>query len=256
MIIQTYYISTGRKNAMYTLRCRRDAVGQAPYMADFMPDFYVCTLAADDTRAAEKATTYVDAMRERIGDTDSFKIVFYAGPEREAYKRRGKLSVQDTHKLERIEAGVLPFGKHAGKRIDEAPDSYILYFADKTREQQDDYVVSALAAACMGVALEKGLIAKREQVRAERAVVDALSAFVGTIGERRDFTGQVITSFEKGDESGFSYWINKVRCGDDIVTYTGGKSLGEQGSAITFRATVKRHEECNGVRSTRVSRPA
>jgi len=256
MITQTYYISTGKKNALYTLRCRRDMAGQASFMADFMPDFYVCTLAADEERAAEKATTYVDAMRERIGQTDDFKIVLDADADREVYKRRGNLSVRDTWNLDRIEAGYFPFGKHSGTPIAEAPESYVLFFADKTREQQDNVIYAALAAACMGVALEKGWIAKRDAVRAERNAVDLKSNYIGKVGERRDFTGEVITSFEKTDYERGSYWINKIRVGDDIVCYIGGKSFGKPGDVVTFRATIKRHSEYQGVRSTQVNRPA
>lgn len=36
-IIQTFYISTGAKNGFYTLRMRRDAVGN-PNLAPYMPD--------------------------------------------------------------------------------------------------------------------------------------------------------------------------------------------------------------------------
>ncbi|WP_432262918.1 hypothetical protein [Cupriavidus sp. TMH.W2] len=252
MIVQTYYISTGRKGAFYTLRCRRDAVGASAAASAFMPDFYVCTLAADETRAAEKAAVYVEAMRERIGESDTFQIVFDDAPEREAFKRRGRLSVRDTRTVERIEAGFFPFGKHAETPIAEAPDAYLLYWADKIRDAEQDYVKAALAAACMGAALEKGLIAKRDAARAERAALDAQSNFLGTVGERRDFTGEVVTAYQKDE---FSPWITKVRCGDDLVTYVGNKALGTLGAVITFRATIKKHDEYKGVRSTQVSRP-
>jgi hypothetical protein len=255
MIQQTYYIGTGAKNAMYTLRCRRDVLGQSTHMFEFMPDFYVCTLAAEESRAAEKAQTYVDAMRDRIGESDDFKILFDSVPDREAYKRIGKLSVQDTHAVHMIESGVLPFGKHKGLRIEDAPDSYVLFFADKAKEKQDSYVLDVLASACMGSALERGLIAKRAKAREERAAVDCLSNFIGTIGERREFTGEVVTAFRKG-EDGCAYWINKVRCGNNIVTYIGGKALGELGATITFRGTIQKHDEYQGIKSTRINRPA
>lgn len=254
-ITQTYYISTGKKNAMYTLRCRRDAEGQAASMYAFMPDFYLCNLAATEERAVEKATEFVEAMRERIGEREDFRIVFDPTPEIEADKRRGKLSIYDTRKLETIESGVFPFGKHAGSRIEAAPESYVLFFADKAADPANDIVMQALSAACAGVALEQGYIARRDERRAELAALDALSGHIGTIGERRDFEGELYAVFFKGDEFG-GYWINKVRCGNDVVSYIGSKALGEKGEVVKFRATIKKHDEYKGVKSTQVNRPA
>lgn len=254
VIIQTYYISTGKKNAMYTLRQRRDVVGQASFMGAFMPDFYLCTLAATEDKAVAKAKEYVDAMRDRIGETSGFKIIFDDSPDHENYKRRGKLSTRDTRNMETIEDGFFPFGKHVGTPICAAPESYVLFFADKAKSETDP-VMCALSAACMGIALERGWIAKREVVRAERAAVDSLSNFIGKVGERRDFTGVVVTSFNKITEWD-NYWINKIRVGDDLVSYMGCKSLGNQGEEITFRATIKEHKDYNGIKTTKVNRPA
>ncbi len=253
MINQTYYISSGAKNAMFTLRCLRTG-GLVAAMYD--PDFYICNLAIDEDRAIEKASVYVEAMRERIGETADFKINFDPYPARELNKRRGKLSVRDSRSLGMIEEGVFPFGKHVGTKIVDAPDNYVLYFADKSKEEQE-FIMSALSGACMGVALEKGLIAKREEAREERAKVDSLSAHIGTVGERREFEGEVVMCFEKSDVNfGGSYFINKIRCGDDIVSYIGSKALGKIGEVIKFKATIKAHDVYQGIKSTKVSRPA
>jgi uncharacterized protein (DUF3820 family) len=255
-IVQTYYVSTGRKNAMYTLRARRDCIGQAAHMFEFMPDFYVCNLAADEARAMEKAADYVEAFRTRVGETEDFKIIFDAsGADREAYKRRGKLSVKDTFKIDRIESGIIPFGKYADKNFSDAPDSYILYWVDKSREEITDPVIGAIIAVCQGIAAEKGLIAKRDEAREARHAEDLKSDYIGTIGKRQDFTG-VLEYLSAPQDGSYGVWhTNKVRIGDDIVIYFGAP-LGEQGEAITFRATVKAHKEKDGVKSTQVSRPA
>ncbi len=253
-IVQTYYVSTGKKNAMYTLRFRRDYTGQAPYMADLMPDHYVCNLAADESRAVEKAFQFVEAFRARVGESETFKIVFDDMPDREIYKRRGKLSVKDTIKIERIESGVIPFGKYADKNFNDAPDSYILYWVDKSREEIQDPVIGAIIAMCQGIAAEKGLIAKREEAREARHAADIQSNYIGTIGKRQDFTG--VLEYVSGPKDGsFGVWhTNKVRIGDDIVIYFGAP-LGTQGETITFRATIKAHKEHDGVKSTQVNRP-
>lgn len=255
-IIQTYYVSTGAKNAMYTLRFRRDFIGQAPHMFDMMPDHYVCNLAADEFLAMEKGAAYVEQFRERVGETEDFKIIFDAsGADREAYKRRGKLSVKDTFKIERIESGVIPFGKYAGKNFTDAPDSYILYWVDKSREEITDPVIGAIIAMCQGFAAAKGLIAKRDAAREARHAVDVKSEYIGNVGKRQDFTG-VLEYLSAPNDGSYGVWhTNKVRIGNDIVLYFGAP-LGVQGETITFRATIKAHKETDGVKTTQVNRPA
>jgi len=255
MIIQTYYIGTGRKNAMYTLRCCRDPVGTD--LGGFRPDFYVCNLAATEDLAIEKAADFVERMRDRIGETSDFKIVFDDVPHAENYKRRGRLSVGDTMRIEAIEAGVFPFGKHRDKLIAEAPDSYILFFADKQKDYPDNPVMLALSTACMGVALDRGLLAKREARKAEIAEADARSKYVGKVGDRLDFKGVVEVAYEKRGSGAYDnpIWINKIRCGQNVVMYFGSKALGAVGAHIEFKATVKSHEIYNGIEQTIVSRP-
>jgi hypothetical protein len=254
-IIQTYYVSTGKKNAMYTLRFRRDYIGQPGYMFDLMPDHYVCNLAADMDRAMEKGAEFVEAFRERVGETDDFKIVFDdAGADREIYKRRGKLSVKETIQVEMVETGVFPFGAHRGKSVNEVPDFYILYWADKAGQSDLEPVILAIVGMCQGVAIEKGLIAKRQAVREARHALDLQSKHIGTLNKRQDFTG--VLEYLSGPNDGtFGVWhTNKVRCGNDLVVYFGAP-LGKQGETVSFRATVVKHEEFQGVKSTQVKRP-
>lgn len=254
-IIQTYYISTGRKNAMYTLRCRRDAVGQSASAAVYMPDFYVANLAATEEKAIEKAQAFVDAFRERIGENENLKIQFVPYAEREAYKRRGKLSVWDTQKIETIESGVIPFGKYAERRFDEVPDSYILYWIDQSKNEIDSPVIGALIAMCQGIAAEKGLIEKRDAARESRRIADLKSNHVGKVGQRQEFTGILeYVGAPNFGAMGRVWHLNKVRCGDDVLVYF-GSPLGTQGETITFRATIAEHCERDGIKTTKISRP-
>ncbi|RVD42854.1 hypothetical protein EN742_06460 [Mesorhizobium sp. M4A.F.Ca.ET.020.02.1.1] len=253
VIVQTFYISTGAKNAMHTLRLRRDCAGLNPA---YMPDHYVRNLAVDVETAQNKALAYFEAWKERVGgNRDDFILSLELEPEYDITKRRGRLSARDTLSMELIERGVFPFGKHHDQPIESAPDGYVLFFADKlqTARDADEPVMTALATACMGVALEKGLIAKRDAARQERREADALSNHVGKVGERRAFTGEIVTKFFKG-EDGFGFWINKVRVGNDLLTYIGNE-LGERGDVVSFKATIKKHDEYKGVKSTVVNRP-
>lgn len=256
MITQTYYIQTGKKNAMYTLRCHRDN-DQFQGSVLFDPDFYLCNLAADEETASYKATLYVNVMRERMPDRKDFRIFFDADAGGK-YQRRGKLSVSDTRALERIEAGFVPFGKHAGKAIADLDMGYLLWLSDKAGTFEG-VPMNAMGMNAQGIALERGYIAIREAKREERANEDALSGHLGTIGERREFEGEIVTSFAKRYDdqahSEIAYWINKVRCGTDLVTWIGGKSIGAMGSVVKFKATIVGHDDYKGVKSTKVNRP-
>lgn len=259
-VVQTMYISTGAKNAMHTLRMRRDCAGINP---NFLPDFYMRNLAVDVELAQEKAKAYFDAWCERVGGSrDDFKMSLELEPEYDIKKRRGRLSAHETDCIETIEAGFFPFGKHKGVAIDQAPDTYVVFFADKAKDDQtENPVMAALSAACLGVALEMGWIAKRDAARVERDRLDQLSQFVGKIGERLEFTGEVVTKFWKSNapedatiRDKFGYWITKIRCSGNLIVYVGDE-LGERGATIRFKATVKKHDDYKGVKSTKINRP-
>lgn len=240
------YISTGKLNAFYTLWTQRTG-------GEFYVDpHYICNLATDEDRAEEKARDYAERMADRLAP---MRVVFLGFEHEGLSRRRGKLSVRDTANLEKIEAGIFPFGKHRDTPIADAPDGYILFFADKTKDEGLDVSMSALAAACLGVALERGLIAKRDAARAERAALDALSAHVGNLGDRLEFAGEVVAVFYRDYQDGTGFWVSKVRQGQDLISYIGGKPLGERGEVVRFRATVKKHDDYKGVLSTQVSRP-
>jgi len=253
-MIQTFYISTGAKNAMFTLRCSR-ALSNSVLPEIYGHDFYIRNLAATEELAAAKAVEWVEAFKQRVGDDEDRVIIFDPIPEHDIQARRGKLSAADTRMIETIEAGIAPFGKHNGAPIIDLPESYILFFADKSHEVTRP-VMMAFSAACLGVALEKGYIALRDERKAKRLEEDKKSNFVGEEGQRMQFSGVVESSFYKEPQDSYSdgYHINKIRCGDDIVMYF-GKQLGQRGQNIVLTGTIKRHSEYNGIKSTQINRP-
>lgn len=258
MITQTYYISTGRKQAMYTLRmCRENSL--VPVHPMVPVDFYICNLAATPELAEEKARAYFDAMAARITQSDGFQLRFAGYADFPIRERLGRLSAHDTACLRAIESGVFPFGKHRGASIADADSGYVLYWADQGAklDNADNVVIQALSAACMGIALDKGYIATRQAKRDAQAVQDALSQHIGAIGGRLDITATLYACFPKYAFKGDTvpeYYINKLRVGDDIVVYM-GKALGEVGATLAMRATVKAHSTYQGVNTTQVNRP-
>lgn len=258
MITQTFYISTGRKQAMYTLRIHRDN-SLVPVHPLVPVDFYVCNLAATPELAEEKARAYFDAFAARVTQSDSFKLEFAGYADFAIRERRGHLSARDTASIRAIESGVFPFGKHQGTALTTAPASYVLYWADQGAkpDNADNAVIQTLSAACMGIALDLGYIAVRQAKRDAQAAIDALSNHVGAIGERLDITATLFACFAKFEYVGQpepAYYINKLRQGDNIVVYM-GKALGEVGDTVNMRATVKAHSTYQGIKTTQVNRP-
>lgn len=69
VVTTTYFISSGRKNAMYTLRVERRGGG-------YTSDNYICNLSTDPEKAEAKAREYFDRVSARLTETDTFKMVF------------------------------------------------------------------------------------------------------------------------------------------------------------------------------------
>lgn len=114
VVTTTYFISSGRKNAMYTLRVERRGGG-------YTSDNYICNLSTDPEKAEAKASEYFDRVSARLTETDTFKMVFQGFADFDLFERRGKLSVFDTEKLELLEKGIMPIGKRKGEVIAEMP---------------------------------------------------------------------------------------------------------------------------------------
>lgn len=259
VVTKLFYITTGRKNGFYTLRTQ-NLFPAAHTLSGFeIPDNHVCTLAASEESAIEKASAYVEAYRSRVPETEYFKIQFDPCIDREVTIRRGNLSVQDSLLLDELESGIMPFGKHKGKAIVDLPASSILWYADQSSKEQRP-VMSAICDFCAGIAAEKGYLAQREQDRAKEMETFGLSKHVGDLKSRLTFSGKLIRVYQAGDyfngaEYVPPYFIQTFHCGDDLIVYKGGKQLCEKNEILTFKATVKAHDEWKGVKTTVVNRP-
>lgn len=259
MITQNFYISSGAKNAMYTLRYERHSVGKE--MA-YCVDNYVCNLSTDAEKAEQKAKEYFDRFYDRVGENEEFKLNYCGGADFQLFERRNKLSVRATEQLEELDQGIMPFGKNKGKVISELPMNTILWWADNIKEvsSAEDAVFQAVCAYCLGIALEKGYIAKREADVEERQRRDALSEYMGEVKDRLTLEGVIDAVIHLDPiQVAWNAWaertMNKIVVGDNVVIYV-GKQLGEKGETIKFKATVKSHAEYKGVKQTIVQRPS
>jgi hypothetical protein len=115
-------------------------------------------------------------------------------------------------------------------------------------DKQTDLVRRALARA-------EERVAKANQRREERIATErATSQHVGTVGERRDFTLTVNRVFSFEGQYGFTY-INICKdAAGNVIVYKGSNNF-EEGETLTVKATVKAHDERDGIAQTLIARP-
>ena len=115
-------------------------------------------------------------------------------------------------------------------------------------DKQTDLVRRALARA-------EERLARAAQRREERLAVDReTSQHVGTVGERREFDLTVNKVFSFEGHFGMTY-INICRDADqNVIVYKGSNRM-EEGESVRVKATVKAHDDREGVKQTLIARP-
>jgi hypothetical protein len=115
-------------------------------------------------------------------------------------------------------------------------------------DKQTDLVRRALARA-------EERLARAAQRREERLEADrAGSAHVGAVGERREFSVLCEKSFSFEGHYGVTY-INICRDeAGNVIVYKGSHGL-DKGWRFVIKATVKAHNEREGVKQTIIARP-
>lgn len=261
LITKTFYIDSGRKNAMYTLRSRQ--IGGQVYI-----DTYICNLANNAERAEAKAKEYFENFVARVGESENFKINYAGGADFELFERRGKLGVRETEQLEMLESGIMPFGKHVNKEIKSLPMNTIMWFVDQIKAEKttSSVVFAAVCDYCAGVALEMGYIKARETqraaIQADKEARALRSEFVGEKGERLVFNCHVVAAIFMGTTQITAYSYVDRYCtvmldaNDQQIVYFGTKTLGEKGDVIRFKATVKDHTIRDNIKQTIIQRPS
>jgi hypothetical protein len=104
-----------------------------------------------------------------------------------------------------------------------------------------------------------GMIERAKQRVADREVAKQAkrdsARHVGTVGERRDFALSIkfVTSFETQFGTTFVHVMEDADA--NVVVYKGSKLLGEKGTDIELKATIKEHGMRDGVAQTIITRP-
>lgn len=122
-----------------------------------------------------------------------------------------------------------------------------------------DKQVSFAARLVVELIEAEAITAERDAKRAEVKAAE-VNAPIGEVGERRDFTGEVIWAKDVANEFdpyGGDKTIMGIRTAEGVVKWFASKVIEvERGDKISFRATVKEHSIYNGEISTVVQRPA
>ncbi len=254
-----YYIVPGAKTKMYTLRCRWEEdlyiqVDGATETYTVTRDQYMRNLSIDKDRAVSKAKEFLDDPSRLLSDSQNLEDleairrreteeVQAERERREAEFEAARISRQNEIVDDIIIRGIIPFGSRRGTRVESVDLGYALYWI-KMENPDGDVVVDAM---------------KQVMSRNFPKLVDLPKPngkYVGLIKQRIEFTARVIESF---CFEGFYGWVNVkkyVTTDGVLLTYMGsGSSPGDIGDTVTFKATIKKHEEYNGEASTYIMRP-
>lgn len=130
-------------------------------------------------------------------------------------------------------------------------------FFDKLRAAIDEWgglTDGQHAAAAKSLARAVELEATRNERREAKLAADRLQGHVGTVGERRDFdlTAERVHSF---DGQFGTVYITIFRDADNNVIVYKGSIAFERGEQVRGKATIKAHDQRDGVPQTIIARP-
>jgi len=90
---------------------------------------------------------------------------------------------------------------------------------------------------------------------AKRAEEAATSNWIGTVGARQMFTVTIRKVIVIDGVYGASYLHIMNDADGNVVIYKGTNVLGQDKQTVTVKATIKEHNEREGVKQTKISRP-
>lgn len=128
------------------------------------------------------------------------------------------------------------------------------YFSMRDSANQYGGLTGKQNAAVLGVLARAE--AKVAGFAAKRAAEAATSQWIGTVGKREMFTVTIRHIVEMDGIYGRSYIHIMNDAQGNVVIYKGTKLLGDRGETLTVKATCKEHGEREGVKQTKIARPA
>lgn len=224
-----YYISSGKGNAMRILR-RAIRLTKGCFN-----DTYVCNLAKDHGEAIEKA-------RLVIGDEADLVVDYF-----ESNNWRDEITTWMHHNIDKIELGVMPFGRYENEEIESVSESYIRWWI---KQEVQNPIGQMIVQKFTDLANEKGLFDKWEaEDKVKRENFSKLN-YICEVGQRMEF----LLYCKNANDIGVCFVNTFNDLYGNIFVYT-GPSAWEEGKYYKVKATIKAHEERNGEKVNRINRP-
>ena len=238
------YVSSGRKNGLYTLRHQWCAGG-------YMQDYHIMTLAKDRDVATKKAWDYFEEHCKpeegwEFDDDHTFDLYEWG---------HGK-PVWVMKALQMIEHNAMPFGAHHGELIEDQQDDYVLWWAKKDATN-DNIVIQTLVKKFQEIATKRDLFKKLEEENAAREAQKKISQYVGETGKRQNFNLKMVFYRPFDGFYGPAVVVGFVDEKENKIVYIGSADFSdlEIGDSVSFEAKVTKHNEYMGEKQTVVNRP-
>lgn len=233
-----YYLSSGEKNAMRTLRVCRSG-------PNFYSDEYICNLARDFDTAIEKA-------KSMIGTNPLFANFYELNGWGET---PSNLKPWMKEQIAAINMGVMPFGKFKGETIADMEEGYIRYWVKQTAS---NVVGAMLVQKFIDLANERDLFTKWESEEAEKEAAKKAEiekmCHVGKVGVRMEMFIRCDKVISIDGFYGVNYMnICKDRDGNQIIYK--GSNRWDEGKYYRVEATVKKHDSYKDMPQTFINRP-
>lgn len=96
-------------------------------------------------------------------------------------------------------------------------------------------------------------IERREAAKAEKA---AASEWIGEIKQRREFEVKIHHIHHMETQWGYSGIHIMEDAEQNTIIYKGSAAIGKKGETVRIKATIKSHDERDGIKQTVIARPA
>ena len=280
LLRNTYYIDSGQKNKLYTLRKNTiySFINSDGSSSLEEQDYYVITLCADSKKAIKKAQDYLakyytdpdkrpklniayaydklDAIRHRTKEAIEAERLRIEEEREQALSEYKQEQMQKTLMLlEKAQSGIMPFGMHSDKKFNEIPLSYIQWFLSNHKKALDDGFEHQDPH---NYKLHAEIYKALEPLN---VLPESSGKYFGEVGEKYDFNGKVVSLRSFESQWGMVQIVDIVIDSGELIVYKGDvlhKQLDweiEEGDEISFSAQVKEHSEWNDIKKSRVVRP-
>lgn len=261
-----YYIASGLKNKMYTLRVSFEETVYTRTGDSYivLRDHYCTNLSIDHAKAYAKAEEYVRHQSGSLvaqSEVPTLEDIYRRSQEElEIARKLAEETAQAAQaeyegcccqarmdKIDMIVSGLWPFGKYKGEAFKAAEEGYVLFFLELDNDSDDTNHRLVLES------LQNALKAEYPHLL---NLPTANGQYYGTVKSREDMELTLITAFGYDSMYGYISIQKFVKDSGELIMYKGTSPLkADIGETIKVKATVKEHSEYKGEIQTIIQRP-